>query len=381
MSLSNPRRVMYLLDSYAHPYAGTEGQLQKLIQRIDRDRYEPSVAVLRPSQYLEQKRFPCPVSVLHIYKNTRPTTLLKLARYARDLRRRDFDIVHIFLNDASIIAPFFLKLSGLKVVVSRRDMGFWYNPTNLKLLRFNRHFVDRVVCNSSAVKQCVHRMEHYPLEKLEVIYNGYDPEDFPLEEKPVSLADLGVPAAARIIGLVANVRRVKRIEDGIRALSLVAQRISDAHLLVVGSESGEEGAILRRELEALAQRLGVAERIHFLGAVARLNPIIRIFSVGLLCSESEGFANAIIEYMKCGVPTVCTDTGGNPEIVQHGFNGFLVPVGDAAAMAEHVIQLLTDGELAKRLGNGAEATAEQYPLKNMVVAHLRLYDQVLRDTS
>ena len=81
------------------------------------------------------------------------------------------------------------------------------------------------------------------------------------------------------------------------------------------------------ELRALAGKLGVGGRVIFTGGVERPSRYIRRFDVAVLCSESEGFSNAIIEYMADARPVVCTDTGGNPELVRDGVNGYLVPVG------------------------------------------------------
>jgi glycosyltransferase involved in cell wall biosynthesis len=104
---------------------------------------------------------------------------------------------------------------------------------------------------------------------------------------------------------------------------------------------------------------------------------IERFTVAVLCSESEGFSNSIIEYLQAGRPVVCTATGGNPEIVRDGHNGFLVPVGDAAALAERLVRLLSDDALARRLGAAGREIVSSYTQARMVTEQMACYDDVL----
>jgi glycosyltransferase involved in cell wall biosynthesis len=377
---TKPKKIMYLLDLYDDPYGGTENQLQQLIKHIDKARFLPYMTVLRSSQYLENNEFPCPVRVLNVKTLTRISTFVKLIRYARMLKKEGFTLVHIFLNDASIVAPVFLKASRLKVVISRRDMGYWYNPVNIKLLRLNQYFVDKVVCNSKAVRQHTQWTERYPNHKLAVIYNGYDLAQ-PVAEDPISFATPRIPAGSPIVGLVANLRPIKRVGDAIRALALVGERFPTAHLVIIGKELDEAGGSGHQaELESLAQLLGVANKVHFVGQSTRVAATVRHFTIGVLCSESEGFPNAILECMAAGVPTICTNVGGNPEIIKNAHNGFLVEAGDVPSIADRIEKLLSDQYLARLLGrNALRDVTEKYPVENMVKAQMALYAELLGD--
>jgi glycosyltransferase involved in cell wall biosynthesis len=110
-------------------------------------------------------------------------------------------------------------------------------------------------------------------------------------------------------------------------------------------------------------------------------PYINRFTVAVLCSESEGFSNALIEYMQAGRPIICTDTGGNPELVQDATNGFVVPVGDVDMLADRLIKLLSDSALAQRLGEAArEAVRSTYSHTRMIHEQMACYDQLLSDS-
>lgn len=372
---------MYLVDHYLGPQAGTEKQLFQLVQYLDRSRYEPSMTVFRDSEYIERNLFPCPVRVLGITKLASIRTVLRIVRYVLTLRREGYRLVHCFFNDSSLIAPFFLWLFGIRALVSRRDMGFWYTPRNVAVLRLVAPFVDRYVANSQAVKRIVQQQEWAPSGKVSVIYNGYVLHAQNSSEIDDAMKLFEIAGEDPVVGIVANLKPIKRIDTLIEAFALVNRQYPDARLAIVGSDNlSPNGTSMLADLKGLAYRLGIHERVIFTGRLD--NPIFYInrFAVAVLCSESEGFSNSIIEYMQAGRPIICTDTGGNPELVQDGCNGFLIPVGDSGALADRLVRLLSDSALACRLGEAARKTVQSlYTHTHMVSEQMACYDDVLSD--
>lgn len=370
-------KIMYLVDRYEGPQAGTEGQLLQLIQYLDRSRYEPSMTLLRSSEYIERNPFPCPVRVLGITKLASIWTIFRIVRYALTLRWENYRLVHCFFNDSSLIMPPFLRLFGIRVLVSRRDMGFWYTPRNLVVLRLVAPFVDRYVANSQAVKQLVRQREGVPEGKITVIYNGYAPcaEQDSQAEAATVLPE--VPVGVPVVGIVANLKPIKRIDTLIEAFALSSNQYPNMRLVIVGDTASLQAASTLEKLEVLARRLEIREQIIFIGRAEDPMPYINRFTVAVLCSESEGFSNSIIEYMQAGRPIICTDTGGNSELVQDGCNGFLVPVGDVRALTNRLIRLLSDSGLARRMGEAGYKTVRSFTHTRMVTEQMACYDEVL----
>lgn len=369
-------KVMFLVDYYANPHAGTESQLLQLIEHLDRSRYKPAMTVFRSSDYIESKQFPCSVNVLGINKLASFRSIVKIARYVLVLRREGYRLVHCYFNDSALIAPFFLKLGGIRVIVSRRDMGFWYTSYNLAILRLISPLIDRYVANCNAVKQLVHRQEWVPREKITVIYNGYKPSAS-INQLASAIKLPHISDNVPVIGVVANLRPIKRLDTLLEAFALTRKEYPEAYLIIVGDKATDETIKNFKSLEALADRLKIKERIVFTGQIKDPSPYINLFTVAVLCSESEGFSNSIIEYMQAGRPTVCTDTGGNSELIQNGFNGFLVPVGDSVALANCLIRLLGDTVLAHQIGEAGRATVHAYTQERMVTEQMACYDEVV----
>ena len=369
-----PPRMWFVIDYLSGSAGGTEGQLLALIDGVSGRGARPRLVALRPTEFTNATgKLAFPVSTLHIRRVLRFGSFLSLLGFAWSLRRERVQLVHVFFNDSAMIVPWFAKLGGCKVIASRRDMGYWYTPGNLRLLRFANRFVDRFFVNSRAVAEHVRLEERVPRERIRVIYNGYR---FGAETGP-PLEGLRERIQAGpsdpIVGIVANLRPVKRHHDLLRAFALVREKHARAHLLLLGDGP------LKAELRALAGELGIAASVHFMGSVEDVIPVVMHFDVGVLCSESEGFSNAIIEYMVCAVPTVATRVGGNPELIRDGVDGFLVAPGDVPALASRIVALLDDRALAQTLGESARGRVQEYTLDRMVGEHLACYAELLRN--
>lgn len=149
---------------------------------------------------------------------------------------------------------------------------------------------------------------------------------------------------------VSNFRPVKRTEDVVRIFAAVAQAIP-ARLLMVGE--GPE----RPQALALAQELGVAEQVSFVGSFPRVETMLALADLFLLPSAQESFGLAALEAMASGMPVVATTTGGIPEVVEDGISGYLHPVGAVTAMANSALALLRDDALHARFTAAARTRA------------------------
>jgi glycosyltransferase involved in cell wall biosynthesis len=146
----------------------------------------------------------------------------------------------------------------------------------------------------------------------------------------------------------------------------------DSHLIICGE--GPE----QTNLESFIKTSSLAGKVHLIHSEDKFG-VISAMDVFVMSSLAEGFSNAVLEAMSMARPVIATSVGGNPEAVQNGLNGIIVPPADAEAMAEAMVQL--GNNMAKRHSMGAagkERAGSEFSLERMVEAHQDLYESLAR---
>jgi len=170
---------------------------------------------------------------------------------------------------------------------------------------------------------------------------------------------------------ISNFRPVKRVLDCIRILAEVRKHVP-ANLVMAGD--GPE----RSPAESLAHDLGIQRHVTFLGKQDHIERLLPTAHVLLLPSELEAFGLAALEAMACGVPPVATNSGGVPELITNGVDGYLEPVGDTAAQAARVVELLSNDGLYERVSYAARHTAlDRFCTDLIIPQYERHYEEVL----
>lgn len=158
-------------------------------------------------------------------------------------------------------------------------------------------------------------------------------------------------------GRLAQQKNHKMLMD---AMALVHSQLPEARCVIYGE--GE----LRQELESYVQEKGMAEFVSLPGHSRDIHQKVASASAFVLTSEYEGLPNALIEAMMLGVPSITTDYPGADEVVEDGVSGFLVPRGDARALAEKLLELANREDTVKNLSRGSMAAAQRYNLENVL---------------
>lgn len=362
-------KILLVIDRLTNPHAGTESQFLLLINLLQNAGCELRVVILAGSDWLSSNPLPCETIVIGTSSIKSLKTWWRVYNQARQAKADGFQLAHIFFNDASVVCPPMFALAGIKSIISRRDMGFWYNSIYRAVLPFTGKFVSCALSNSRAVADVTGEVERLPQSKLRVIYNGFN-RMVSAEVRVPELESLEVSGAI-IFGLVANIRPIKRMQDAISALARLDLINYNPHLVIIGAGDATE-------LKALVDDLGVASRIHFLGSRSDIPNCLQYFSAGLLCSESEGFSNAIVEYQFAALPVICSRTGGNPEAVTQNQTGWLYEVGDVVELSNAMAVVINEPERANAMGIAAKKEAElRYTIDAMLSQHLSLYRELI----
>jgi teichuronic acid biosynthesis glycosyltransferase TuaC len=176
--------------------------------------------------------------------------------------------------------------------------------------------------------------------KTEVVGNGVDTNRFHPVDRAAARQKYALPMNAKVLVSVGALVERKGMHRVIEVMPALTQHHPDLHYLIVGGASPEGDN--RAELEAQVARLGLAERVHFAGALPpdELKWALSASDLFVLSTRNEGWANVFLEAMACGLPVVTTDVGGNAEVVCRDELGSIVPFGDAAALQQAMDQSL-----------------------------------------
>ena len=298
----------------------------------------------------------------------RPNTLAQVRRIAATIRERGVGIVH-----GSDFATNFLgllggRLGGARVVVSRLDLPHPH-PMRRRMEKLVSASADAVCANAEAMRRLCVAEEGCRPERVVVVRDGIDLARF---DRRAAQAPAGpVPDARPLVAVVADLWPLKGHRILLDAVARVRRRFPDACFALVGD--GPE----RSALERRAVQLGIGSAVAFLGKRDDVPAILARADAACLPS-AEGVPNAIIEAMAARLPIVATSVGGNPELVEHGVTGHLVPPGDADALAAALIALLRDPAGARAMGaRGRARAASQLLIDRMQRGYLDLYQRVL----
>ena len=259
-----------------------------------------------------------------------------LPRLVRIVRRVRPEILHTHLVHADFHGLAAGRLVRVPVLVSTKH-GF--NP-----FRGGRAFAaaDRAVARLADV----HIAISAGLASYLAASEGFDPGLFEVVHYGIEACPPAppLPAAPRL-AVVGRLIPIKGHDVLLRALALVQDRLPEITLEVAGDGP------LERDLRATVSRLGLGERVSFLGRVTRPGPVFERAELVVVPSFGEGFGMVALEAMERGRPVVASDVGGLPEIVEAGRTGLLVPSGDAEALAAAIVELA--GDPARAAGMGA----------------------------
>jgi len=351
-STSGKIHIAYLIDTIACDTAGTQKQLLETIRRLDRNTFRPVLVCLYSSSWLDDNLCPCKLFVLGYRGFLKANFLQVLQSLSKLLEDQKIDIVQTFFED-SIFVVYLTGMfgrSGICLLSSRRDMGLglgnqpWYHGLFAKLLPYVNRKFSGIIANSEQVRYYVSRREKTPVEKIKVIFNGVDIPEKP-QYTPIVFKD---NSCDLWVGIVASLTPVKRHDLLFKAFAVLLERKQGRRVRMLLLGEGVE----RKKIEDLARCLGIAEFVHFVGAVRDVPAYLHNIDIGVLCSDREGLSNAILEYMACGLPVVATAVGGNVELVDSE-NGICVPSDDVQALADALWCLIENDDLRKKLGGGS----------------------------
>ena len=292
------------------------------------------------------------------------------------VHRKRFHIIHAHGAALGVIGSLVGWLMRKKVVVKIPGMAaVQYLRGNSLPQRFRRRLVmrtDRFIAVSSEMRQILQQIG-IPPERIALIPNGVTLTETTRHDDPVSLKrELLGNAEVQVVLYVGRLAEVKGID---RVLTVWASMSHDkgAVLLIVGDGP------LRKDLEAMAGRLGLRSSVRFLGPQADVSKFYGMADLFVLPSRSEGMSNALLEAMVAGVPSVASNVGGNREVIKDAETGFLVNWEETAACADLLRDLLVDSRRRQTMGDAAREHVREFALPRVAERYRQLYQALLQE--
>ena len=288
-------------------------------------------------------------------------------RYQLEVLHVHYAIPHAY---AAYMAKQMLLEKGIKIKVVTTLHGtditlVWSHPTYKAAVEFSINNSDVVTAVSNNLKETTNQL--FKIDKaIQVVYNFIDIKKYDRAQDEECKRGALAKSNERILTHISNFRPVKRVEDVVRVFYEVQKEIP-SKLLLIGE--GPDRVLA----EKLTKKLGIKNKVFFLGNSTEIDKILCYSDVFLLPSKTESFGLAALEAMAAKTPVISTNTGGLPEVNIHGETGFLSNLGDVKDMAMNAISILKDDVVLEQFKQRAKEHTKKFSLQNILPVYEDIY--------
>ena len=361
----------------AQAAGGVDRYIRMLLKYLDKDKFEN---ILVCSQDFHKGDYNGLVDYFEQIKMTRAIggNDLKAIKEVRTLiKKYNPDIVYAHSSKAGAITR--IADIGLKNRCVYNPHGWAFNmrcsakkkAMYAAIEKMAAPFCDKIICISDAEKQSALDKKICREDKLQVIFNGVDIDDYENGvHNAVKRENLNIPEDAFVVGMVGRISLQKAPDVFIEMAKQVKDIVPNAHFIIVGNGNQES------EIRKYAVENDFSDSLHITGWVDNPMSYVELFDVACLLSRWEGFGLALPEYMMAGKPIVASRVDAIPNIIQNGENGLLVEVDDAVSASEAVLRLYRESGLRDRLvAQSMEDVHNRFNARRVSEEHGKLFEK------
>lgn len=307
-----------------------------------------------------------------------PYDLALASKMAEVAKREKLDLLHVHYAVPHAVCAVLAKQmldDNIKIVTTLHGTDITvlgYDPSLSEMIKFGIEKSDAVTAVSHQLKEDTEQLLKTRKEIIPV-HNFVDERVYYRRDNNTELKETyGIQEDEKVIVHISNFRPVKRIQDVIKAFSLIRKEMP-SKLLLIGN--GPELTVACEQV----RELNIEDDVLFLGKQENVGELFSICDLKLLLSEKESFGLVLLEAMACGVPVIGTRIGGIPEVIVDGETGYMVEVGDTVAVADKAISLLKDVERHNRFReNSVRHVRENFLSEKIVSVYEEIYNSLVK---
>ncbi len=305
-----------------------------------------------------------------------PYDIALASKMAEVIKKENLDILHVhYAIPHAVCAVLGRDMSGQNVGIVTTLHGtdisvLGYDSSLTGAIRYGIEKSDVVTAVSDSLKNQTNELIK-PAQSIETIYNFVDEREYVPNKLSNVKSYFKIQETEKVIIHVSNFRKVKHVEDVVSSFAYIRKEMP-AKLLLVG-----DGPEMNNIIQQVAC-LGLERDVLFLGKQDNVSELYAISDLKLLMSEKEAFGLVLLEAMACGVPCIGTNIGGIPEVIEHGQNGYVVPLHDVESVACYALKILKNKDLHQRLrGYAINTVSEKFHSSLIVSQYEKLYEKVV----
>lgn len=367
-------RVLHI----AQAAGGVDRFLRSLIKNLDKKKFENILICSNDFSFDNYKDNVSEFYELDMKRNVSLRDLGFVFKVRKLIKRIKPDIVYAHSSKAGVIAR--IADIGLKNKIIYNPHGWAFNmrgPRYKKLLyafieKVCSCFCDKIICVSDSEKMSALKWHICKDNKIKVIYNGIDVDDYKKRNYLSSKNDLKIPENSYVVGMVGRVAEQKAPEVFVEAARIVKQKIDNAFFVIVG-----DGPLIEK-IKELIERYKLTN--FFLVTGWKEDPIeyARYFDVSCLLSRWEAFGLVLAEYMMVKSPIVATNVDAIPNLIKDNENGLLICKDDYKEAADAICKLHENANLVKQLTDHAYSDLlKRFDIKLVIKNHENLFSELL----
>lgn len=362
----------------AQSAGGVERYLYTLIKYIDKEKYSVVLVCSRDYNIKKFEKFTFNIEVVDMNRNINAIKDIKnVFEIRKIIKKYNPDIVYTNSSKAGAIGRIanmgFRNLN----VYNAHGWSFNMNGNSLKksvyaiIEKILAKQTDKIIVISDFEKQSALKEKICVADKMQVIYNGIDLEEY---EKSLLIdrRELNIPSDSYVVGTVGRLSEQKAPDVFVKAAKLIKKHIPNAYFIMVGDGQQKD------EIKRMIEEEKLENSFLITGWVNDPYKYINIFDVATLLSRWEGFGLVLAEYMLAKKPIVATNVDAIPDIIKNGENGFLVEKDDYNEVAEKIIMLHKNDELINYLvSNGERIVRDKYNVERVALQHQNLFEVLM----